>query len=112
MSIEQTIKDEVAKAIAEAMPVESKRGPIVMGAKVYIRTVTHHYTGLIVALSETEIVLADAAWVADSGRWATALKSGTLDEVEPYPDGVLVSVNRGAVCDASSWSHDLPREQK
>lgn len=77
---------------------------------VFIRTVTHYFTGRIVALSAEEIVLADAAWIADTGRFSNALKSGTLSEVEPYPDGARVAVARGGVIDVSDWLLALPRE--
>ncbi len=83
---------------------------LAVGTKVLIRTVTHYYTGRIVELNATEIVLEDAAWIADTGRFATALKDGTLNEVEPYPAGT--SVSRGAVVDVSPWNHDLPKAQK
>lgn len=82
-----------------------------VGNIVFIRTVTHYYTGRIVELSATEIELEDVAWVADTGRFSDALKTGTLGEVEPYPDG-RVAVGRGALVDASIWKHALPREQK
>ena len=88
------------------------QSPIRVGNVVYIRTVTHHYTGKIVLLTKDEIVLRDAAWVADSGLWADAMRTGNLNEVEPYPDNVLVSVNRGAGCDTADWNHALPRTQK
>jgi len=83
---------------------------VAVGSKVLIRTVTHYYTGRIVEMTPTEIVLADAAWIADTGRFATALEKGTLSEVETFPAGV--SVARGAVVDVSPWPHDLPRAQK
>jgi hypothetical protein len=83
-----------------------------IGEKVFIRTVTYHYTGRVVAIDETTIVLQEAAWIADSGRWANALATGGLSEVEPYPADRLVYVGRGAVVDVTSWSHDLPRAQK
>ncbi len=40
-----------------------------------------------------------------------ALKTGVLDEVEPYPEGLVV-VGRGAIVDACVWPHALPREMK
>ena len=86
--------------------------PVQVGNNVYIRTVTYHYTGRIVQLSDAEIVLDDAAWIADSGRFTQAMAHGTLSEVEPYPGGVHVSISRGADVDVSSWLHDLPRAQK
>jgi hypothetical protein len=56
------------------------------------------------------IELKNASWVADSGRFSIALAEGTLDVVEPYPDGCHVAV--GAITDISPWNHALPRERK
>lgn len=81
------------------------------GKNVLIRTVTNFYTGNVAAVDDRWITLTDAAWIADTGRFSGALATGTLDEVEPYPDGeVFVAV--GAVVDVCDWAHDLPREQR
>jgi hypothetical protein len=85
-------------------------GPSI-GDTVFIRTVTMSYTGCIVGLSERWIQIAQAAWVADTGRFADAMATGTLSEVEPYPDGIAVLVAVAAVVDVSPWSHALPRTQ-
>lgn len=82
------------------------------GANVFIRTVTHYYTGHVDSVTDSDIVLSDAAWIADTGRFADALESGKFGEVEPYPKGVLAVVSRGAILDWSTWAHDLPRKQK
>ena len=68
------------------------------------------YTGRLVSVTESDIVLEDAAWIADSGRYSDALAEGTLDEVEPYPNSVGVS--RASIVDFAVWEHPLPREQK
>ena len=81
-----------------------------LGGNVFVRTVTHHYTGRLVAADESFLQLEDAAWIADDGRFADALTSGALSEVEPYPGECLVA--RGAVLDVCVWNHDLPRTQK
>ena len=86
------------------------KSPISKGNNVFIRTVTHYYTGTIVEMSEHEIVLEDAAWIADTGRFSAALTEGTLSEIEPFPS--RVSVNRGAVVDVTDWTHELPRKVK
>jgi hypothetical protein len=80
------------------------------GEKYFIRTVTHYYTGRLVAVTESDLVLDEAAWIADTGRFATALSTGTINECEPFPGQVLVS--RGAVVDACEWNHELPKAQK
>lgn len=56
---------------------------------MFVRTVTHYYTGRVVGVSDKAILLEDAAWIADTGRFADALRTGILSEVEPYPDGVI-----------------------
>jgi hypothetical protein len=65
---------------------------------VFIRTVTHHYTGRLVEVWPTELVLTDCAWIADDGRFSEAMASGKLNEVEPFPDGRVV-IGRGAILD-------------
>lgn len=84
--------------------------PLRVGNAVLIRTVTYFQIGRIVAFDAWEIVLEEASWVADTGRFSTALRSGALDEVEPFIG--CISVGRGAVIDITSWTHDLPKEQK
>ena len=80
------------------------------GKNVLVRTVTHYYTGRLESADGQWIELADAAWIADTGRFSDALVKGTLNEVEPYPDTCWVSA--GAVIDISEWQHQLPRTQK
>jgi hypothetical protein len=68
--------------------------------KVYlIRTVTMIDTGRLVAVTPQELVLEDAAWIADTGRFSDAIKAASFNEVEPFPDGRVI-VGRGAVIDA------------
>jgi hypothetical protein len=81
-----------------------------VGKSYFFRTVTYHYLGQVAQLTDTDIVLINASWVADSGRWSEALKTGKLSEVEPYPDPVIIQ--RAAVVDATIWRHDLPKEVK
>ena len=82
-----------------------------IGHNVFVRTVTHHHTGRLIAIHDNGFIeLADAAWIADSGRWANALKNGSLNEVEPFPGTCFVAI--GAIIDVCKWNHDLPRKQK
>ena len=80
-----------------------------IGMKTFIRTVTYHCTGRIVGIKDGFIKLEDSAWIADSGRFAGALKTGVLDEVEPTKQ-MWVSVS--SIVDFFEWKHDLPLEQK
>lgn len=81
-----------------------------IGKKVFVRTVTHHHTGRLIAADKQFLRLEDAAWIADDGRFSTALEAGVLGEVEPFPGECFVSV--GALIDVCEWKHDLPRSVK
>lgn len=89
---------------------ETASHSISKGVNVFVRTVTHYYTGKVEQITDSDIVLSEAAWIADTGRFSTALRTGELNEVEPYPDRVLIC--RGAIVDIAVWLHPLPREQK
>jgi hypothetical protein len=81
-----------------------------IGKAYLIRTVTMHYTGRVVEVTDSDVVLEEAAWIADTGRYSNSLVNGTLNEVEPYPG--RVSVCRGAMVDFAEWKHPLPKVQK
>ncbi len=81
-----------------------------VGEKYLIRTVTFFYTGLLTNITDTDLLLSDAAWIADTGRFHDCLKSGEMNEVEPFTSDVIVP--RSAIIDATIWNHHLPREQK
>ena len=85
--------------------------PYTIGANYFIRTVTHHITGKLVEVGPHELVLLSAAWIADDGRFADALKAGTFAEIEPFPDGRVI-VGRGSIIDDCIFNHTLPRSQK
>jgi hypothetical protein len=79
-----------------------------IGKCYLIRTVTMHYTGRVVEVTDSDVVLEEAAWIADTGRYANCLTTGELNEVEPYPNRVAVC--RGGMIDFTEWNHQLPRK--
>lgn len=81
-----------------------------IGKNYLIRTVTMIDTGRVVAVTEHEIVLEEAAWVADTGRFTQALEKAEFGEVEPFPEGRVI-VGRGSVIDAVQIVK-VPRSQK
>lgn len=90
-----------------AVPQPVTERPLTVGNAVFVRTVTHHYTGRVAEIGDDYIVLIDAAWIADDGHFSVALETGKFAEVEPYPDPV--ELGRGAIVDATVWRHALPR---
>ena len=80
-----------------ARPTENSAWEV---GKIYlIRTVTMIDTGRLVAVTEHELVIEDAAWIADTGRFSDALVSAEFGEVEPFPSGRVI-IGRGSVIDA------------
>lgn len=89
-----------AKKLAELFKCEKADDcPFEIGEKYLIRTVTMIDTGRVVRVTPTELVLEDAAWIADTGRFSDALKKAQFNEVEPFPAGEVI-VGRGAIIDA------------
>lgn len=80
-----------------------------VGKKVLIRTVTYFSVGKVDKVEDGFVQLSTASWVADTGRFNEALKSGKLSEVEPVGE---VYVSLGSVVDMFPWNHDLPTEAK
>lgn len=89
--------------------VDDNPNPFEAGEAYFIRTVTYHLVGRVRHVLRDFLVLEDAAWVADSGRFMQAIKDGALNEVEPV--GVAF-VNLGSITDAFPWRHTLPTGQK
>lgn len=82
-----------------------------VGKAYFIRTVTNHYTGRLVAQDEQHLKLEDAAWIADSGcRFGDFLAKGpqSQTEIEPFVEPVILL--RGSLVDATPWPHALPRQ--
>lgn len=73
--------------------------PYKIGQAYLFRTVTYAVSGVVARVTNHEIVVTDAAWIADTGRFGEALKTGIFSEIEAAPDGEVI-VGRGAVTDA------------
>lgn len=79
-----------------------------LNKKIFVRTVTYHTVGRFTAHDERFIRLEEASWVADSGRWNEALRTGELDQVEPFNLPPLIAID--SIVDLVEWEHDLPTE--
>ncbi len=84
--------------------------PFEIGANYLIRTVTMIQTGRLVSVCPTELVIEDAAWIADTGRFTNALSTGNFGEVEMFPPGKVI-IGRTAIIDACKIGA-LPSAQK
>lgn len=75
--------------------------PFEIGGEYFIRTVTYHLTGRVIDIVGKFLVLEDAAWIADSGRFNEFFKNPSSSlEVEPFGDR-NVFVNTDSITDAT-----------
>ena len=92
-------EDSVKQAELAPIYMDSETGPWQIGKIYLIRTVTMIDTGILVGVSDKELVLEEAAWIADTGRFSDAIAKAEFNEVEPFPKGRVI-LNRGCVIDA------------
>jgi len=79
-----------------------------IGEKFFFRTVTYHLTGRVKKVIGSFLELENAAWIADSGRFMSAIKEGKLSEVEPVGRAFI---NLSSLVDFFPWTHPLPEKQ-
>jgi hypothetical protein len=108
---ELTINGETWVRKSEVSPV-SDGAPPYFGVML-VETVTKYFVGLVEAVLPGEIVLRDACWVADTGRYHKLLANGGDDkaEFEPCQDGAVI-IGRGSIVSAQPYKHGLIRVVK
>lgn len=93
--------NSVLAQVLTTQDVPDQSGPWVVGKNYFIRTVIMHLTGTLKSVSEHELVLSDAAWIASSGRLSEFLENPecAAKEVELFNGDAIVG--RGAIVDAT-----------
>lgn len=84
--------------------------PLKLGQNYFIRTVTHYYTGKLTKIVGQFLVLEDACWIADTGRFHDFIKDGKCNEYEAFVDDVYIPIS--SVVDITAWGHKLFKGQK
>ena len=89
---------------------EQVNSPFKVGTKYLFRTVTHIDVGEVKEITGKFATLKNASWIADTGRFADALKdTDKFNEVEPYTNDCIVNLD--SLIDATEIDK-LPTEQK
>lgn len=68
-----------------------------VGKRYLFQTVTLYWLGTIVGITEGEIVITDAAWVADMGKASSFFGGNDPNESESLPAGKEMILSRGAL---------------
>jgi len=101
--------EKMVEKMLESDSESSSELPFEIGEAYLIRTVTYHILGRVKSIKGNFLVMEEASWVADSGRFNEAIGKGTLNEIE-YAGPAIVGIN--AIADAYPWTHKIPRESK
>lgn len=111
-AISEIIVDSLQEGIKNYVEAPSSPSsvPFRVGDAYFIRTVTVYLTGRVKAIVGNFLILEEAAWIADTGRFSDAMKKGSFNEVEPYEDEVYVNIE--TIVDAKPWGIVLPSSQK
>lgn len=119
LEAKQELEKELKELEALEQKVKSKKSelkyqkleiPFQIGSAYFIRTVTYFATGRVKAIVGQFLVLEEAAWIADTGRFSDAMAKGVMSEVEPVDMDMFVNI--GSITDAFPFPHKLPREKK
>lgn len=110
LTIEGVVYIPKDSQIQKVMELNGSESLWEIGKNYLIRTVTMIQLGKLKKVTDKELLLSDACWVADTGRFQQALEKGTLNEVEMFQRDVIVG--RGGIIDATEWLTDLPKTQK
>lgn len=111
----QARKEEVMiKKKAVKKTVAKVHGPFteLLNENVIVRGVRMITTGKLIEIHPQELVLVDAARIAETDRYTLFVKTGAGLEVEVYPDDQRVYIGRGSICDLTKLLVALPRSQK
>lgn len=108
--LSQLMSSPLLGAVLSRQPADPSTDVWEVGKTYLIRTVTMIDTGVLVAVTPQELVLEQAAWIADTGRFSDAVRLCEFSEVEPFPDGRVI-IGRGSIIDAVVIDR-APRHQK
>jgi hypothetical protein len=108
------IKDLTMRQIEEIKTGFAGSHPYKVGKNYLIRTSTMAQVGELAEVHQNELLLKNASWVADTGRFNKALSNGleSQNESEIELFGSEVVIGRSSIIDACIYNHPLPTENK
>ncbi|MCP3681780.1 MAG: hypothetical protein GY861_03730 [bacterium] len=109
LNISEETYNKIKDQIKESEIKDVDQWSDLLGAKMFFRTVTYHFTGRVKKIVGSFWELEDAAWQAYEPRLNDFLKKGTVNEVEPIG---RMWINIESCTDFMPYEHSLPTEQK
>lgn len=94
----------------EPSDVVYNKSPYEVGKQYFVQTVTYFYLGQLSAEYGDTIVLSNASWIPDTGRYNEFISGQEPKEVEPCKNPVII--HKGALLSATLWEGTLPNKPK
>lgn len=110
MEIENLTLKQLREINSLTTKQSSIKHPFKIGEKYFIRTATFFQLGRLKEICGKWLILEDAAWIADTGRFHEFLKDGKCNEYEAFVDNVFIPID--SVIDITIWSHSLFKGNK
>lgn len=79
---------------------EGNFAPWVIGKSYHIETVTKYFTGILLMVTEQELLIGEASWVCETGRFNEYISGSNPNENEPFTRDTPVIIGRGSLIDA------------
>jgi len=83
--------------------------PFAIGQHYFFRTITFSMVGQVKEIVGKFLILEDASWIAETGRFMETIRDGSLNEVEPLGKAFL---NIESIVDAFEWKHNTHKAQR
>jgi len=105
---------KILKLIKKALKKEEQKNDShwEIGENYLIRTVTMIDLGKLEKVTDNELVLSNASWIPDTGRFNQMLKEGDFKEVEMFNKKNVMIINRKSIIDAQKVDFPLPTISK
>ena len=82
-----------------------------IGQNWFFRTVTYFMVVKVKKRMGKFLVLEQASWIPDTGRFTDFVKNGISAKVEVEPIGMMI-VNMDSIVDGVPWTHSLELSQQ
>lgn len=106
MELDQIIK--IIKILDDK--TQSMEMPFEVGRSYFVRTATMANLGRLKNIIGKFLVLENAVWIADTGRFHDFLRDGKCNEYEGFINDCIIPID--SIIDATEWKHKLFSGQK
>ncbi len=108
MSAKKATKRESSPEALAEMINRAGDGVFQPGQAVMVITVTLYYVGLVLRVTENEILLSNMGIFTEVDNMTNTLSGKKAPSVEMCPDDGIGIINRGAIIAAFQWHNPIP----